>query len=98
MSRIWWLIVFGAACYGFGALSVTADELFGYRPVLRTQRPLLLSHHRPTGTLGRVGLRIHRSSSLPLPLTRLNPKAPATWAPLARRISVRATGSSAQLG
>ncbi len=24
-----WLIVFGAACYGFGALSVTADELFG---------------------------------------------------------------------
>ena len=29
MSRIWWLIVFGAACYGFGALSVTADELFG---------------------------------------------------------------------
>jgi len=29
MTRIWWLIVFGAACYGFGALSVTADELFG---------------------------------------------------------------------
>src|SRR5438128_2654998 len=29
MARIWWLIVFGAACYGFGALSVTTDELFG---------------------------------------------------------------------
>src|SRR5437667_11976635 len=44
-----------------------------------------------------MGLRIHRSSSLPLPLTRLNPEAPATRADLARTISVRATGSSAQL-
>jgi hypothetical protein len=24
-----WLIIFGVACYGFGALSVTADELYG---------------------------------------------------------------------
>lgn len=24
-----WLIPFGIACYGFGALSVTADELYG---------------------------------------------------------------------
>src|SRR5947208_12622518 len=68
-----------------------------YRPVLRTQRPLLLPHHRPERTLGLMGLRIHRSSSLPLPLTLLNPKAPATGATLAGRISVRATGSSAQL-
>ncbi len=29
MGRTWWFVVFGAACYGFGALSVTADELFG---------------------------------------------------------------------
>src|SRR6266571_5933433 len=53
---------------------------FRYRPVLRTQRPLLLPHHRPERTLGLMGLRIHRSSSLPLPLTLLNPKAPATIA------------------
>src|SRR5437879_10847839 len=68
-----------------------------YRPVLWTQRSLLLPNHRPERTLGLMGLRIHRSSSLPLPLTRLNPKAPATRADLARTISVRATGSSAQL-
>src|SRR5439155_26589228 len=68
-----------------------------HRPVLRTPRSLLLPHHRPERTLGLMGLRIHRSSSLPLPLTRLNPKAPATRADLARTISVRATGSSAQL-
>src|SRR6266566_622009 len=42
-----------------------------YRPVLRTQRPLLLPNHRPERTLGLMGLRIHRSSSLPLPLTLL---------------------------
>src|SRR5438876_7085848 len=68
-----------------------------YRPVLRTRRALLLSHHRPERTLGLMGLRIHGSSGLPLPLTRLNPEAPATRADLARTISVRATGSSAQL-
>ena len=28
-TRAWWLIAFGIACYGFGALSVTADELYG---------------------------------------------------------------------
>ncbi len=28
-SQIWWLILFGIACYGFGVLSVTADELYG---------------------------------------------------------------------
>src|SRR6266576_854649 len=54
-----------------------------YRPVLRTQRPLLLPNHRPERTLGLMGLRIHRSSSLPLPLTRLDPEAPATGATLA---------------
>jgi hypothetical protein len=27
--KIRWLILFGAAAYGFGALSVTADELYG---------------------------------------------------------------------
>src|SRR5438128_7288433 len=70
---------------------------FRYRPVLWTQRSLLLPHPVPERTLGLMGLRIHRSSSLPLPLTRLNPEAPATGAALARRISVRATGSSAQL-
>src|SRR5437870_10911846 len=68
-----------------------------YRPVLRAQRPLLLSHHRPERTLGLMGLRIHRFSSLSLPLTRLDPEAPATGPALARTISVRATGSSAQL-
>src|SRR5207253_7609479 len=68
-----------------------------YRPVLRTQRSLLLPHHRPERTLGLMGLRIHGSSSLPLPLTRLASEAPATGAILARAISVRATGSSAQL-
>jgi len=68
-----------------------------YRPVLRTQRSLLLPHPGPERTLGLMGLRVHRFSSLSLPLTRLNPKAPATRADLARTISVRATGSSAQL-
>ncbi len=29
MERTWWLLVSGIACYGFGALSVTADELYG---------------------------------------------------------------------
>jgi len=53
-----------------------------YRPVLRTQRPLLLPNHRPERTLGLMGLRIHRSSSLPLPLTSLDPEAPATRATL----------------
>src|SRR5436189_1795831 len=48
-----------------------------YRPVLRTQRPLLLPNHRPERTLGLMGLRIHRSSSLSLPLTSLDSKAPA---------------------
>ena len=24
-----WLVLFGIACYGFGAMSVTADELYG---------------------------------------------------------------------
>ncbi len=28
-KRIFWLFLFGIACYGFGALSVTADELYG---------------------------------------------------------------------
>jgi phosphotransferase system glucose/maltose/N-acetylglucosamine-specific IIC component len=28
-TQIWWLILFGIACYGFGVLSVTADELYG---------------------------------------------------------------------
>ncbi len=28
-SQAWWLILFGVACYGFGVLSVTADELYG---------------------------------------------------------------------
>ncbi|OLD04749.1 hypothetical protein E6H36_12575 [Candidatus Bathyarchaeota archaeon] len=28
-TRAWWLIIFGISCYGFGALSVTADELYG---------------------------------------------------------------------
>jgi len=69
-----------------------------YRPVLRTQRSLLLPHPGPERTLGLMGLRIHGSSGLPLPLTRLNPEAPATGATLAKRISLRATGSSAQLG
>ena len=27
--QIFWLILFGVACYGFGVLSVTADELYG---------------------------------------------------------------------
>src|SRR6266704_321932 len=97
MARIWWLIVFGAACYGFGALSVTTDELFGIAQFYGTQRSLLLPHHRPERTLGLMGLRIHRSSSLPLPLTRLASQAPATRATLARTISERATSSSAQL-
>jgi len=57
-----------------------------YRPVLRTQRSLLLPHPGPERTLGRVSLRIHGSSGLPLPLTRLNPKAPATRASTARTI------------
>ena len=51
-----------------------------HRPVLRTQRSLLFSHHRPKRTLGFVGLRIHRSGSLSLSLTRLDPKPPATRA------------------
>ena len=29
MAEAKWLILFGIACYGFGALSVTADELYG---------------------------------------------------------------------
>ena len=29
MAEAKWLILFGVACYGFGALSVTADELYG---------------------------------------------------------------------
>src|SRR2546428_13736821 len=29
MAEVKWLILFGVACYGFGALSVTADELYG---------------------------------------------------------------------
>src|SRR5207302_10692916 len=29
MADVKWLILFGIACYGFGALSVTADELYG---------------------------------------------------------------------
>src|SRR6266446_4966077 len=29
MADLKWLILFGVACYGFGALSVTADELYG---------------------------------------------------------------------
>ena len=29
VSQMWWLILFGVACYGFGVLSVTADELYG---------------------------------------------------------------------
>src|SRR6266480_6381706 len=57
-----------------------------YRPVLRTQRALLLPNHRPERTLGLMGLRIHRPSSLSLPLTRLDPEAPATRATLARTI------------
>src|SRR5436853_7809888 len=57
-----------------------------YRPVLWTQRSLLLPHPGPERTLALMGLRIHRSSSLPLPLTRLNPKAPATRASTARTI------------
>src|SRR3989442_1443602 len=28
-AEVKWLILFGVACYGFGALSVTADELYG---------------------------------------------------------------------
>jgi len=28
-SQIPWLPLFGIACYGFGVLSVTADELYG---------------------------------------------------------------------
>ena len=28
-SQIFWLVLFGIACYGFGVLSVTADELYG---------------------------------------------------------------------
>ena len=51
-----------------------------YRPVLRTQRSLLLPRHRPERTLGLMGLRIHRSSSLPLSLAPLDPQAPATRA------------------
>ena len=82
MSRIWWLIVLGMACYGFGALSVTADELFGiaqfYGP-----RSLLLPHHRPERTLGVVGLRIRMSGSLSLSLARLDPEASAAEAFLA---------------
>ncbi|HLC10721.1 MAG TPA: hypothetical protein VJL56_02630 [Candidatus Bathyarchaeia archaeon] len=27
--KLQWLILFGVACYGFGVLSVTADELYG---------------------------------------------------------------------
>src|SRR6266702_6038241 len=42
-----------------------------YRPVLWTRRPLLLPRLRPERTLGLMGLRIHRFSSLPLPLTLL---------------------------
>jgi len=29
MRGLPWLILFGVACYGFGTLSVTADELYG---------------------------------------------------------------------
>jgi hypothetical protein len=29
MAEAKWLFLFGVACYGFGALSVTADELYG---------------------------------------------------------------------
>jgi len=29
MKGLLWLVLFGVACYGFGALSVTADELYG---------------------------------------------------------------------
>jgi len=35
-----------------------------------------------------MGLRIHRSSSLPLPLTCLDPEAPATGATLTRTILI----------
>ena len=51
-----------------------------YRPILRTPRSLLFSHHRPERTLGFVGLRIRRSGSLSLCLTRLDPEASATRA------------------
>jgi hypothetical protein len=27
--KLHWLLLFGVACYGFGVLSVTADELYG---------------------------------------------------------------------
>ena len=29
MKGLPWVVLFGVACYGFGALSVTADELYG---------------------------------------------------------------------
>src|SRR2546430_6631373 len=51
-----------------------------HRPILRTPRSLLFSDHRPKRTLGFVGLRIRRSGSLSLCLTRLDPEASATRA------------------
>ena len=97
MNRIAWIIVFGAACYGFGALSVTADELFGIAQFYGPSGLYFFPHHRPERALGLMGLRIHRFSSLPLPLTRLASEAPAAGATLAGTILVRATCSSAQL-
>ena len=76
MSRIWWHRFRSRVLWFRSALSHRGRAL-RYRPALWTQRSLLLPHHRPERTLGLMGLRIHRSSSLPLPLTRLNPKAPA---------------------
>ena len=97
MSRIWWLIVFGAACYGFGALSVTADELFG---IAQFYGPSGLYYFPIIGPRGLWDSWVYVFTGLAvcLFLSLVSILSSSDRATLARTISVRATGSSAQLG
>jgi hypothetical protein len=59
MAEVKWLILFGVACYGFGALSVTADELYGIAQFYGIGGVYYFPIIGARGAVGRVGLRVH---------------------------------------
>src|SRR5438094_8983112 len=59
------------------------------RPILRNQRCLLLPNHRSTGTVGCVGLRVHRIRNLLLHMYLFSINASTGKANRKKRLQIR---------
>src|SRR2546422_8292265 len=72
----------------WGTLSHSRRTLWN-RPILRNQRRLLLPSHRSEGTVGCVGLRVHRVRNLLLHMCLFSPNASTGKADWKERLQIR---------